>query len=530
MWLFISIAVGGCNPTQVTHNPITVKITADNQTVGVQIPTGSTVQEALDAAKITISEIDKVEPALYAILSDGEDVRIIRVREEYYTQQVVIPFEHQELKNEAIPEGESRLSQAGVNGLEKITSLRVFEDGVEISDTIVKSEVIQQAVPEVLMVGSRAAFTSFAIPGKLAYLSAGNAWIIENATGNRRCVVSTGKLDGRIFSISLDGSLLLFTQFSSEEKTINSLWMATLNDNPAKIIDLEVKNIVHFAAFSPDSKSIAYSTAEWRETSPGWQANNDLYVINISQNGLTGSTSRLLEANSGGVYGWWGIDFSWAPEQTRFLFSRPDGVGIFDQHDGAWITIIRINPYETNGDWAWVAGASWSPDGSTIYTVSHQDSDETEMGALNKFDLIAIPVNSGIPLTLIQNVGMFAYPIPSPVEEKPEFMNSDAGDVVSENAFSVAYLQAISPEMSEISEYRLFVIDRDGSNRTGLFPEEETKGLEPQRVAWSPTMLQTDGNYAIAVIYNGNIWIIDAGNGVAQQITGDGLTSRIDWR
>jgi hypothetical protein len=252
MWLFISIVVGGCNPTQVTHNPITVKITADNQTVGVQIPTGSTVQEALDAAKITISEIDKVEPALYAILSDGEDVRIIRVREEYYTQQVVIPFEHQELKNEAIPEGESRLSQAGVNGLEKITSLRVFEDGVEISDTIVKSEVIQQAVPEVLMVGSRAAFTSFAIPGKLAYLSAGNAWIIENATGNRRCVVSTGKLDGRIFSISLDGSLLLFTQFSSEEKTINSLWMATLNDNPAKIIDLEVKNIVHFAAFSPE--------------------------------------------------------------------------------------------------------------------------------------------------------------------------------------------------------------------------------------------------------------------------------------
>ena len=80
MWLFISIVVGGCNPTQVTHNPITVKITADNQTVGVQIPTGSTVQEALDAAKITISEIDKVEPALYAILSDGEDVRIIRCK------------------------------------------------------------------------------------------------------------------------------------------------------------------------------------------------------------------------------------------------------------------------------------------------------------------------------------------------------------------------------------------------------------------------------------------------------------------
>jgi hypothetical protein len=530
MWILFSIVVVGCEPAQVHQNVIKISITADIQVKFVEIPYGSTVQEALNTAQVSLGELDKVNPALYTILTDGDDVRVIRVREEYYTQQVVIPFEHQELKNEAIPEGESRLSQAGMNGLQQTTSLKVFEDGIEVSDRVVKTETIQQAVPEILMVGSRSAFNSFGIPGKLAYLSAGNAWVIENATGNRRCVVATGKLDGRIFSLSRDGNLLLFTQLSSEDHVINSLWMATLNDNPAKIIDLGVKNIVHFAEFSPDSKSIAYSTAEWRETTPGWQANNDLYLVSIGPSGLIGSPSRLLEANSGGVYGWWGMDFSWAPDQARFLFNRPDEVGIFNRNTATSTTIIQINPYETNGDWAWVAGASWSADGSTIYTVSHEADDVSEMGGYTNFDLIAFPLNNDKQLTLVKNVGMFAYPVLSPIREKTGFINSDTGKNASENAFTVAYLQANSPEMSETSDYRLFVIDRDGSNRKGLFPEESAKGVEPQRVIWSPTIFQTDGNYGIAVIYNGNIWIVDAENGFARQITGDGLTSRIDWR
>lgn len=42
--------------------------------------------------------------------------------------------------------------------------------------------------------------------------------------------------------------------------------------------------------------------------------------------------------------------------------------------------------------------------------------------------------------------------------------------------------------------------------------------------------LQIGGLYAIAFIYNGNMWIVDIGTGIAQQISGDGLTTRIDWR
>ncbi len=528
--LYISIVIWGCSAPRVTQGLITVSLNADDRDIQINITSGSTVQEALTSADIRLGELDKVEPPLYSVLSDGTKVKIVRVREEYYIEQVIIPFEHQELRNEALPEGERRLSQPGVNGLEEITYHRVFEDNVEISNNVVKSIVLNEAVPEVVMIGSRSTFASVAIPGKIAYLSAGNAWIIENNTGNRRLVVSIGDLDGRIFSLSNDGNYLLFSRFSSDENTINSLWLASLKYDPARIIDLGVKNIVHFAEFNSGSNIVAYTTVEWRETAPGWQANNDLYEMGVSASGFIGAPRMDLESNSGGVYGWWGTEFSWAPDQLRFLYTRPDGIGIINSHDGTQTSILNIAPYQTGGNWAWIPGADWSPDGNVVYAVNHIPSENNGSDESQEFDLVAIPLLGGSLVNLVKNVGMFAYPVSSPINQKSNLINSVSGDLPAQKAFYVAYLQAIFPDQSETSQYRLFMIDRDGSNQKSLFPEEGAMGLDPQHVVWSPVSMGSDNNYAIALIYNGNIWIIDAGSGAAQQITGDGLTSRVDWR
>jgi hypothetical protein len=73
-------------------------------------------------------------------------------------------------------------------------------------------------------------------------------------------------------------------------------------------------------------------------------------------------------------------------------------------------------------------------------------------------------------------------------------------------------------------------MDRDGSNQKSVFPQESANGIDPQHVIWSPDSIGNGWDYAIALIYNGDIWMIDARTGAAQQITGDGLTNRIDWR
>ena len=528
-FLLLSFSLYSCSSPKITQELLSVTIAADRKVIQVKVPAGSTVQQALENSQIAIGELDRVQPSLSAELSEGSEIIVTRIREELYTRQVIIPFTYQEFMNEALPEGEKRLSQAGVNGLQEETYRRILENEIEVSNEIVQTTIITEAIPEVVMVGSQSLTNAVYLPGKLAYLSAGNAWIIENTSANRKLVVSTSDLDGRIFSLSKNGKFLLFTRRSKDEYSINKLWMASLEHDPIKIIDLEVDNIVHFAEFSQDSSWVAFSTAEWREAPPGWQANNDLYMLNVNNDSALAAPSMLLPTNSGGIYGWWGNGYSWSPDQSNILFMRPDGIGIIGTTSGTQTQLLSINPYQTGADWAWVPAAAWSPDGTVIYTVDHNPPD-SEGAQSSQFNLVAFPPFGGTAVTLKESVGMFAYPIPSPINVNAENIHPAPGEVQSQDMYSVAYLQADAPEESATSKYSLYLMDPDGLNSHRIFPPENTPGLDPQHVVWSPVVMGDSRNYSIALIYNGNIWIIDSGTGVAQQLTVDGLADRIDWR
>ena len=95
----------------------------------------------------------------------------------------------------------------------------------------------------------------------------------------------------------------------------------------------------------------------------------------------------------------------------------------------------------------------------------------------------------------------------------------------------MAYLQAVFPEQSSSSNYRVTVMDRDGSNQEEVFPPPDRPGLEPSRGwgAWSPTPGVESGFYPLAVIYEGNIWILEPETGFAWQVTGDGRVQGLDW-
>ncbi len=519
LWLF------ACTPPQVTQAQLSVVVNADGKNYRVELPTGSTVQQAFDKAGITLSELDRSDPPVYTVLTDGSTIDLTRVKEEFEVEQVTIPFERQVVQNESLPVGETRLSQPGENGIKEITYRRLFENEVEISKTEVKTSILKEAIPEIAMVGSQTPFTTLPIPGKLAYLSGGNAWIMEKTTGERRAVVTTGDLDGRIFSLSPDGNWLLFTRDLKQENVINTLWAVQLARESTALVDLKASNIVHFAEFSPDSMTIAYSTVEPRSAAPGWQANNDLLQIGISRSGFVTKERSLIDTNSGGVYGWWGTDYNWAPDGETIAYSRPDGIGLIRIQEDIVITPLRdVIPFQTGGDWAWVPGIDWSPDGKILYLVDHlaaEGSPSPEESTA--FDLVANPLEAGPSVNLASQVGMFAYPAASPLQ-------TSGGSLPEEAASRVAFLQAIIPSQSDTSRYQLAVSDRDGSNKLVLFPAPGAQGLDPQHVVWSPSPLEAGGAFAIAVVYQNNIWLVDAADGKAQQITGDGLTVRIDWR
>ena len=154
-----------CRSPQVKSADITVSITADGQTRSVAAPAGSTVTQALQTAEITVGNLDRAEPPLYTVLKNGDAITLTRVKEIFETEEQVIPFERQVVRNESLPEGETRLVQAGANGKQELTYRIVLENKVEISRSIVKSVILQDTAPEIVMVGAQSSFAPIPVPG-----------------------------------------------------------------------------------------------------------------------------------------------------------------------------------------------------------------------------------------------------------------------------------------------------------------------------------------------------------------------------
>ncbi len=303
-------------------------------------------------------------------------MRITRVVERFEVETETLPFERQTIRNEALPEGETRLLQPGVNGAQETTYRILEEEGAEISRTPVKTTIQNSPVPEIIMVGAQTAFSPVPVEGTLAYLSGSTAWVMSGDSGNRRPVLLDEKLDGRVFKLSPDGKLLLYTVEGPEDDpaVINSLRAVVLSDPDPTPIDLGADNIIHFADFSPaagEAYRVAYSTSEASAGSPGWQANNDLVILTFASSGTVVDIERVLDASSGGPYGWWGTTFAWSTDGTRLAYARPDGIGIVDLEDAALEPAVDMTPYQTLGDWAWVPGVAWGQDGRTLYFVEH---------------------------------------------------------------------------------------------------------------------------------------------------------------
>jgi len=514
--VLLTLSLSSCELSQAGRADITVSITADGKTRQTSVPSGSTVTQALELAGLTPTELDKSDPPFYAVLSDGDSVKLTRVQEKFETEIQTIPFDRQMIRNESLPEGQQRLVQPGTNGQQEVTYRTILEDGVQTSRSVVKTVVLQEATPEVVMLGAQASFPPLPIPGKIAYLAGGNAWLMDTSTANRRLLVNTADLDGRILSLSPDGSYLLFTRKSKKlaEQQINTLWVVSTKSNTPTPIWLKAANVVHFAAWYPNGTTVAYSTVEPRGTAPGWQANNDLYKVSIG-----GEPVKVLDASSGGVYGWWGMTFAFSSE-GRLAYSRPDGIGLVSQDGGYLAPLLHITPLQTHSDWAWTPGLTWGGDGQTLYFVNHSPAPAPVTDEESPyFGLDGLSLNNDATVEFTQQVGMFAYPSSSPIRANGQ-----------EKAYELAYLQAIFPDQSETSRYRLVVMDRDGSNRRVLFPSADAAGLEPQTPVWAPDSIQGQVGDFVAVVYQGNLWLVDSGSGQAYQITGDGLITRIDWR
>ena len=499
--LLIPLLTAACEPI----GPVTVTLIADGETRALTTDV-QTVRDLLIQADVLVDADDRVMPPENNFVRNEMTIQVIRVEVQTDMQEQIIPYNRETVRDATVPAGEIRLLQAGVNGLEEITYSVTFEDGVELERRVARTVTVQEPQNEVILVGAREEVAAVPISGTVAYLSAHNGWVMRANTSDIRRATSTGDLDGRIFELSPNGAWLLFTRATTETDLLNTLWMVDTITADAEPVRLSVDNIL-WAGWAPNSEEICYSTGTVRDTSPGWEAANDLYIAEPrARDGMLVGRRRVLAASAGGTYGWWGTVFTWAPDGQSLAYSQADEVGVVDLYTGDKTSLIQFPPYRTRSSWAWTPSVVWSPGADFVVTSLHGPSPGGELPEDSPvFDVFALGVTDPLTVELVAETGMWSTPSFSP-----------DGNVI-------VFGRARAPHTSQTSSYDLYLMDRDGSDQRLLFPEDRGEpGLEYPAVAWDPW----ENRFISA--YQGNLYLVPL-EGQARRVTDEGAATTVRW-
>ncbi|UCC86253.1 MAG: G5 domain-containing protein [Anaerolineales bacterium] len=505
VWVLALPILVGC---QGQPQPLFIEVDYSRRTVSTE---SVTVRDALTAAGVSLGPLDRVNPDLYVETEPGMVIVVTRIEEKFETTRVPVPFERKTVTNEALPTGETRLIQLGVNGEDEITYRVVLENGVEVERTEFSRLPMTEPVDEIIAVGAQGRLEPVPLESTVAFLSAGNAWVMRGTSTARRPLTTEGDLDSRVFELSPDGHWLLYSRRleGDIETPINQLWMVDTTIVGETPISLPIQGVLS-AEWSPSGDQIAYSTAERTPSAPGWRANNDLNLVPlddvlppVQEEPVT--TTQVISPSTAGVYSWWGTTFHWAPDGRRVAYARPDQIGVADILSQTTTVLAEFTAYQTYSEWVWVPSLAWSPDSRFVAAVLHGPptaSEEPQDSPV--FDLWLFAADGTLMARIAEQVGMWTWPAWAPA--------------------GIVYGQAVNPLRSVDSRYALYIRDRDGSNPRQLFPVAEEPGVEaPPQVAWSPN------GQNLIFVYNGNLYLADVEGNTPRQLTSNNQNSSPRW-
>ncbi|MCU0520073.1 MAG: G5 domain-containing protein [Anaerolineae bacterium] len=290
-----------------------ITLVADGVQQVIETETASTVQGLLTEAGIELGELDRVQPPEVAALADMMTVRVTRVEVQTHVLTQTVPFGRQVVRDAAVPEGENRLLQVGQAGLLERYYRVTIEDHVERERVLAREVLVQSPQPEIRLIGARPQPENVVITGTLAYLANQDAWVIRESSFQRRRTTALGDLDGRVFSLSPDAQVLLFSRTVTESEHINELWLVRTTEASPNPVPLNVRDVLWadwLPVRQPAGRSIAWTTAEVADPAPGWRGLNDLWVATVTDRSTLTARRQVLHLQQLGL------------EPDRFMVAR----------------------------------------------------------------------------------------------------------------------------------------------------------------------------------------------------------------
>ncbi len=132
----------------------TVSITADNTTVTKKVPVG-TVGNALDYLNIRLSKNDIVSCDKNEAVKDDMKITVTRVSFREITSNEKIAFEKEEVYSDTLEKGKTKVKVKGIEGKATSVVKQTLVNGEVTDVSYVRYDVIQEAVSEVVLIGTK---------------------------------------------------------------------------------------------------------------------------------------------------------------------------------------------------------------------------------------------------------------------------------------------------------------------------------------------------------------------------------------
>jgi resuscitation-promoting factor RpfB len=142
--------------TRAFRTPHAATLEVDGRTITAPMSTALNVAGFLADYKIALGPRDEIMPAAETRLSDGMNIRVLRLADNQIAERVAVPFPTETRDDPNLRVGETRVIQTGAPGLRRdIFVVTTRPDGAVAAKTQIGYELLAPPVPQVIVEGTQ---------------------------------------------------------------------------------------------------------------------------------------------------------------------------------------------------------------------------------------------------------------------------------------------------------------------------------------------------------------------------------------